>query len=105
MKLISNKVEAVLRFNSSARSNDRLLMLKVWEGEGLYFSSSQADKFLNKVSSPESIRRTRQKLQEHGEFLASAAVQEMRAEQQIQTQQELLGDQVLGPAVSWLGKD
>lgn len=80
-KHIQDKVERVLQDNVSTRSNDRLLMLKIWEDEGLRFTPEQQQAFM-KVSSPETIRRNRQKLQEDGKYRATPDVEAKRAYQE-----------------------
>jgi hypothetical protein len=59
----SATVEKLLRDNVATRSDDILLILKVWEQEGLTLTPEQTIKF-RQVSKPETIRRTRQKIQE-----------------------------------------
>lgn len=51
--------------NKLLRAKDRLLILEQWRREGLELTPAQEQKFMQ-VSSPESIRRTRQKIQERG---------------------------------------
>ena len=72
MKL-NNIIERILSNHPETRDSDRYLTLKVWEAYGLYLSESQKDKFLH-CPSTESIRRTRQKLQEQGKYRASERV-------------------------------
>ena len=76
MKL-NNTIEHVLTNYPEARDSDRYLILKVWEAYGLYLSESQKDKFMG-CPSTESIRRTRQKLQERGKYKASERVSRHR---------------------------
>jgi hypothetical protein len=70
--------QALLEFPET-RGNDKLLILKVWELQGLQFSPEQKSKFLNILSS-ETIRRTRQKLQQLGQYLPSKEIQKKRKE-------------------------
>lgn len=58
------------------RDNDRRLILKVWEREGLVLDAFQRRKFLNEVTFPDSITRARRELR--AEFPDSPAVQEKR---------------------------
>jgi len=51
--------------NKLLRANDRLLMIEQWRKEGLELTPEQEQKFMQ-VSSSESIRRTRQRIQERG---------------------------------------
>jgi hypothetical protein len=71
--LVRNKLEV----DEDLRSDDIKLIVAIWEKEGLQLTEDQR-KMLAKVHSPESIRRTRQKLQERGMCLPSAAVQKKR---------------------------
>jgi len=52
------------------RNNDRTLMLKVWELQGFRLPKKLIN-FFYRILSPESIRRTRQKIQARGLFLPS----------------------------------
>lgn len=76
MKL-NKTIEHVLTNYPEARDSDKYLILKVWEAYGLYLSESQKDKFMG-CPSTESIRRTRQKLQEQGKYRASERVSRHR---------------------------
>lgn len=76
MKL-NNTIEHILSNYPEARDSDRYLILKVWEAYGLYLSEAQKDKFMS-CPSTESIRRTRQKLQERGKYKASERVARQR---------------------------
>lgn len=68
----NNRVERILREYPQTRSDDRKLMLKVWESYGLYLSESQQQKFMgHNIPSTETIRRTRQRLQEQGLYTPS----------------------------------
>jgi hypothetical protein len=102
---INNKVERVLADEAETRANDRALIMKVWEFEGLHLSETQKRLFLEKVSSPESVRRTRQKLQEAGHYLPSKKVQEFRKELDQKTKAEIVNDKVVYEAISWIDKD
>lgn len=51
--------------NKLLRAKDKMLQLAQWRKEGLILTPEQEQKFME-VSSPESIRRTRQKIQERG---------------------------------------
>lgn len=93
-------VERVLDLKPEARDNDKLLMLYVWQMQGLHFSKGQIEAFKN-ASSPESIRRTRQKLQEEGKYLPSEEVEEKRYELYTETRQAI---NKAPEAVSWLAE-
>jgi len=77
---MKDKVEQILRHNDRARANDKYLMLKVWQLQGLPIQNiSFVEKFLSRsISSPESIRRMRQKFQEDGKYLPTAPVRNAR---------------------------
>ena len=70
-------VERVLKMYPQTRSSDRLLILKVWEMQGFGASETQKKFLLTKATSTESIRRTRQKFQQHGKYEASEEVDEL----------------------------
>lgn len=70
-------VERLLANSQIYRDSDKHLILAVWRNEGLNLSPEQQTAFMH-CSSPESIRRTRQKLQEGGRYAASEPVQEKR---------------------------
>lgn len=82
-------VEDELKVNQRSREDDRYLMLRIWYREGFRLTEEQRGVFMS-VSSPESIRRTRQKLQENGDYLASKEVQEKRRELEQQTRLEMI---------------
>lgn len=95
---VKDKVERVLSQKPETRDNDKLLMLYVWQIEGLNLSDSQLKKW-KEVSSPESIRRMRQKFQEEGEYKASEEVEQKRYELYEQTRNAI---PTAPAAVSWL---
>ena len=64
-------VAKVLKEYPEARSNDRELIRLVWELQGFRIPRKLLP-FYYRVLSPESIRRTRQKLQAQGLFLPEA---------------------------------
>jgi len=74
-----NIIESVLATNPQARNSDIVLILEVWAMEGVALSPNQVAK-IKSATRPETIRRTRQKLQEEGKYLASKQVQEKRKE-------------------------
>jgi hypothetical protein len=63
--------------NKLLRANDRLLMIEQWRREGLELTPEQEQKFMQ-VSSSESIRRTRQKINERGLCLPDQNTREYR---------------------------
>lgn len=60
--------------------DDKLLISKIWESEGWDYMLSVYEN-LRRVSSPETIRRTRQKLVEEGRIKPSEKVTESRYEE------------------------
>lgn len=95
---VKDKVERVLSVNTNARNDDKVLMLQVWEIEGFYLTENQKKAFMQS-SSPESIRRMRQKMQEEGKYRASEAVEQKRYELFEQTKQAIQNEP---EAISWL---
>ena len=95
---VKDKVARVLDQKPEARDNDKLLMLYVWQIEGLNLSESQLKKW-KEVSSPESIRRMRQKFQEEGQYKASEAVDAKRYEMYTQTKDAISTEP---SAVGWM---
>ena len=91
-------VERVLEQKPEARDDDKLLMLYVWQMQGLHFSEGQLKAFKN-ASSPESIRRTRQKFQQDGEYKASEKVEEQRYQMYTETRNAI---PTAPAAISWL---
>lgn len=92
-----DKIEKILNDVPVSRSNDKLLMLMVWEAEGLPMGDVFKRIFLSKqVSSPETIRRVRQKLQEQGKYQAADAVKEARKELEQETRDQLRQGTLLG---------
>ena len=72
-KNAEHTIREVLRIYPETRNDDRELILKVWEVEGLELTPIQKQFFL-KVMPAETIRRTRQKIQESGELKADDSV-------------------------------
>jgi hypothetical protein len=95
---VKDKVERVLSLKPETRDNDKLLMLYVWQIEGLNLSENQLKKW-KEVSSPESIRRMRQKMQEDGMYRASEKVEEQRYQMYVETKDAI---SQAPQAVSWL---
>lgn len=91
MSFYKNKaVERILQNEPATRSNDKLLILRVWENYGMGFSDSQRRTFLSdRLPSPETIRRTRQKLQAEGKYTASLTVLNQRQTQADQMKSEM----------------
>lgn len=56
---------AVLKNDTEARDNDRILWSRIWRAELCIFGGDFMDNFISgKLTHPESIRRVRQKIQE-----------------------------------------
>ena len=92
-KFHNNKlVEQCLATDKRCRQDDKWLILQVWRRTGLSLTPDQERIFLSKkLPSTETIRRTRQKLQEEGKYLAPKEVQEARSQLETQTRYEVLG--------------
>lgn len=85
----SDIIKNILGTDRQARNSDRHLILKVWERQGLYLLPDQKEKFYHDVASAESIRRTRQKLQEEGKYPADQIIQATRQFKGAQVQQNI----------------
>lgn len=72
---VNNKVERLLSNSTRLRDSDKLLLLEFWEGEGLYLTSVQRDKFMN-CTPAESITRARRSLR--SKYPGSDKVEEER---------------------------
>lgn len=84
----SDIIKSVLTSDRQARNSDRRLLLKVWERQGLVLSEYQKAQFMS-VASAESIRRTRQKLQEDGLYPADQMIGATRRFKGAQVQQNI----------------
>lgn len=73
MSFHKNKaVERMLQLHPDTRGDDRKLIMRVWEMYNFGFSEQQRKLFLgHRLPSTETIRRTRQKLQQEGRYLPS----------------------------------
>ena len=76
MKRLEPVIERFLKNDPELRDSDKKLLLAVWEGEGLFMSTTQRETFLNKCSVAESITRARRKLKV--QYPASKEVEEGR---------------------------
>lgn len=76
---ISDQVEAILKASHAARNSDRELLIIYMQKFGLELSDKQQALF-RKMPSTETIRRTRQALQEQGKYPADEAVDNARFE-------------------------
>jgi len=70
-------VKEILASYPETRSDDKKLILKVWEAQGLILTPEQKNLFKTCFST-ETIRRTRQKIQEEGQFEATDEVKHAR---------------------------
>jgi hypothetical protein len=83
-KTAERLVNSVLRDYPDTRRNDKELMIKIWEVQGLKLTDEQ--KFLfGKCLPAETIRRSRQKIQEMGAY---------RPEKPVYEQRKLLDDEI-----------
>ena len=75
--MLNNQIRQILLLNKKARNSDKELIIEVWKANGLRLTQDQIAIF-KKLPSTESIRRTRQKIQENGEFLADNNIRRTR---------------------------
>lgn len=85
---ISKLVEEVLSFMPNTRDSDQDLILNVWSLQGIEFTIKQREQ-IRRAASPESIRRTRQKLQEQGKYLGQPKVKQERYLRSLEMQQAM----------------
>jgi hypothetical protein len=78
MKDIEQLVKEMLEKYPETRGNDKKLMLHLWVEEGFILNKDQTKIFLRNCSSPETIRRTRQKIQHDGQLLPDGVTVERR---------------------------
>lgn len=92
---IRDKVKRVLTNKPDTKSNEKDLLLEVWEIEGFYLSDRQKQLFKDKCTTPESITRARRDLRQKYPELYSGTeeVEEDRARK---------SREYAGGAVSWL---
>lgn len=75
-------IEQCLKDEPETRSNDRLLIVKVWERQlGRKLHPALVNFILNEAVMPETITRARRKFQEDGQYLATKEVEEQRYQQ------------------------
>ena len=63
-------MEKILQKSMACRESDKLLLLSVWQNQGLTLTKEQKNIFLYKCSSQGSITRVRRKFQEEGKYLS-----------------------------------
>lgn len=78
-KPMRERIKALVRQNPSLADDDKKLIASIWYLEGWTDENLYAN--LKKVSSPETIRRTRAKLVEEGIIKPSKEAQESRYEE------------------------
>ena len=83
-------IESILAREPETRDNDMLLMIRVWEQAGFRFPSDLREAFISgHLTSPESIRRSRQKIQETGRYEATDRTKQGRVAKQQQVHYEV----------------
>jgi hypothetical protein len=87
-KHVSEEVERILEWYPETRNSDKKLLLRYYDQHGLHLTEEQADIFLS-IKSPETIRRTRQKIQESGKYPATENVRRTRAHMSMVIQQNM----------------
>lgn len=74
---ITERVESILRHVPSARNSDKVLLITFMQKFGLELTEKQIELF-KKMPSVETIRRTRQSIQEQGKYPPTKEVEEAR---------------------------
>ncbi len=59
-------IEDIMRIDPELRDDDKSLLLEVWRRQGLRLDDPQKKFIQDFGTNPESVRRTRQKIQEEG---------------------------------------
>lgn len=85
MRNLTPMIKSILRNNPQARASDRVLIIEVLQHLGADLSEYQISKI--KSVNFESVRRTRQKIQERGEYLPDESVQKARYHKSLIMQQ------------------
>lgn len=92
---ISKTVEVMLREYPETRDSDVALMLRVWRFnmslDDAYLTAKQWEQLEEAMmyANPESIRRTRQKLQEQGKYLGQPKVKQERYIRSLEMEQAM----------------
>ena len=86
-KNIETIVKSVLRDNKETRNSDKRLLIEIWKKQGLHLTEEQERMFM-KCASPESIRRSRQRIQELGFYKSYEPVRQARLFEQEQLRRE-----------------
>lgn len=74
---VKEQVENILKYVAKTRDSDKELYIIYMQKSGMELSERQIEKF-RKLPSLETIRRTRQQLQEEGKYLATPEVEKER---------------------------
>lgn len=100
LKGVSSTVKNLLEADALARDNDQWLIARIWaieiKSRGLSTKEMTASQFLKMfatesvLSSPESIRRSRQKLQEQNPNLRGKAYEERHTSAEPQVRQQII---------------
>lgn len=83
---ISNRVEAILKASKDARNSDTMLQIIYMQKAGMNLTQHQIELFKS-LPSMETLRRTRQKIQEGGKYPADKQVKKQRDFKSLQMQQ------------------
>lgn len=93
-KDMRSKVLRWVAANPKAADDDKLLISLIWIDEGWDYNDSLLNN-LRHVSSPETIRRTRQKLQQEGLISPSEKVMDIRYEEYKRIATDFRGNQII----------
>lgn len=85
---IGEQVENILKASHAARNSDKELLILYMQKFGMALTSEQVALF-RKMPSVETIRRTRQQLQEQGKYEADESVNEARYKKYTETRGSL----------------
>lgn len=99
---ITQRVQAILGASKAARNSDKELLLIYMQKAGMGLSDAQVRVF-REMPSPETIRRTRQKIQEAGDFPADKEVDEARFQKFKHVRESIQTDDV-EQLLNWLHK-
>src|ERR1035437_7854235 len=87
--LKEDQIKEILKDYPETRDSDKLLILKVWESEGLFLSDDRRDTFL-KLTASETIRRSRQRLQEQGYYKSTQRVKDIRMKKEVEMRKDFM---------------
>lgn len=86
---VARDVERVLSVNPDARKSDKDLLWMYWRHMGLELAPHQIELFKS-LPSPETVTRSRRKLQEQGKYLPPESITKERYEQAEMAKQEII---------------